>query len=143
MTIIWMLAYSGFSLNTGLNKFETGKLNCTYPENVDEKNYVLCLMGYAVLFSFLLYMQLPFLQVLLGITKFLQNGTCSITSQNRLFNWLSVLANLSDMTSLVTKGLFAGLLMAMCDNADVDAATMNGAKGVAFISTLITLNVAS
>jgi hypothetical protein len=59
----------------------------------------------------------------LGITKFLQNGPCAILSNNGtlsgMLTWKFILAYYSVMLSLVTKAIFAAVIMAFASGSNI------------------------
>ena len=114
MTMIWLLAFADAKR---LNP--TGLPECTDAEYLSPqfKNFCAVFGGFGGTYWFFTSYAISVITSALGITKFLQNGPFAILSNNGTLNglltWRFILAYYSVMLSLITKAIFAAVLMGL------------------------------
>ena len=113
MTMIMVQATPGI-LNIVSNESD---VDCTLPEQWEQwkTNYCAVFGGLGGISWFLATYAISIVTGTLGLTQFLQTGPCPILSQNGHFRgmltWRFIIASLATMFALVTKVIFAGIMM--------------------------------
>ena len=122
MTTIWLNAIVGygsyedtFGSNSAISHYSKGRFNCSnqYFSQPGVSNFCAVFDGFGGPSWFFTTYAISFLAGSLGVTKFLQNGPCSILSINGtlggLLRWRFLIAYLSIFLSILAKAYMGGI----------------------------------